>query len=313
MIKRRRLGILFALIALFTARIFSQGDKAAHDRQPEKDPFLFSVNVGLVVLPVAVLDKSGEFVSGLAEKDFTVYEDGVQQSIEVFDDKDLPVAVGLMIDNSSSMAPMRSEVLAAALALAESSNPEDEIFVAHFYNRISFTLPLGEALTRNLDQLREAVSSTPGTGKTALYDAIYAGLEHVEQSKLQKKVLVIISDGADNASQRSLNEALDRAKTSRSLIYSIGIYDERNRGRSPKVLKELAGISGGRAFFPNSASELPDICRRIAIDVRSQYTLGYLPGNQTADGRYRKIRVDVRSPQQEQLTVRTRSGYTVMK
>jgi len=282
-------------------------------KQPENKPFVFSVNAGLVLLPVTVVDKSGEFVTGLEEKDFAVYEDEARQPITVFDNKDIPVALGLMIDSSSSMGYMRSEVLAAALALAESSNPEDEVFVAHFYNRVSFTLQLGEARTRNLDRLREAVSSTPGTGRTALYDALCEGLDHVGLSELQKKVLVIISDGADNSSKNTLNDALLKAKASSALIYSIGVYDERNRDRSPKVLRDLAEISGGRAFFPESASELPDVCRRIAVDVRSQYTLGYNPADQEMDGRFRKIRVDVLSPGGEKLKVRTRSGYTLMK
>jgi Ca-activated chloride channel family protein len=307
------IAIALMLVLLVSARVLSQSNGNEGRQQPEQKSFTFSVKVGLVLLPVTVLDKSGDFVSGLQEKDFAVYEDGVPQSLEVFDNKDLPVVMGLMIDNSSSMAPMRSEVIAAALALAESSNPEDELFVAHFYDRVSFTLRLGEAFARNLDMLREAVSKVPGSGKTALYDAVYSGLEYSKLGSLQKKVLVIISDGADTASKHTLDEILEMAKSSNALIYSMGIYDERNKSKSPKVLKELANISGGRAFFPNTVSELPEVCRRIAIDVRSQYTLGYIPSNQNKDGRFRKIRVDVRSPNQDKLTIRTRSGYTIEK
>ncbi len=310
---RAGIELTLLLMALFAIQLLSQNNKSEQDSQAENNPVTFTVKVGLVVLPVTVFDKLGGFAAGLEKQDFTVYEDNTQQSIEVFDNKDVPVALGLMIDSSTSMATMRSEVVAAALALAESSNPDDEIFVAHFFNRVAVTLRLGEALTRNVDQLREAVSNIPGTGKTALYDAVYEGLDHIRQSRLQKRVLVIISDGADNASKHTLNEALDMAKTSHSLIYSMGIYDSRNRDSSPKVLKELANISGGRAFFPETAAELPDVCKRIAIDVRSQYTLGYIPSNQTVDGRYRKIRVDVRSPNHEKLTVRTRSGYSVQQ
>ncbi len=309
----KNVAIAAALAFLFSAQVSLNSGTPPQGKQPENKPFILSVKAGLVLLPVAVVDKSGEFVTGLEEKDFAVYEDEARQPIAVFDNKDIPVAVGLMIDSSSSMGYVRAEVLAAALALAESSNREDEIFVAHFYNRVSFTLELGEAVAADLDLLRDAVSATPGTGRTALYDAICEGLDHIEESEKQKKVLVIISDGADNASKSSLNEALDRARTSSAIIYSIGIYDERNRERDPKVLKELAEISGGRVFFPGSASELPEVCRRIAVDVRSQYTLGYYPANQETDGRFRKIRVDVRAPESEEWTVRTRSGYSVMK
>ena len=309
----KRVGITVIWIVAGLAQVLSQSGDSGRSRPPEEKPLTFSVNVGLVLLPVTVLDKSGTWVTGLQAKDFTVHEDGVPQSLEVFDNKDMPVALGLMIDNSTSMAPMRAEVLAASLALAQSSNPEDEIFVAHFSHRVFFAIRLKEAFARNLNVLREAVANTPDSGRTALYDAVVAGLDHVKLSAMQKKVLVIVSDGADNASKHSLSETLDMAKVSTSLVYSIGIFDERNKGKRPEILEQLAEISGGRAFFPSRVSELPDTCRRIAADIRSQYTLGYIPTNQSKDGRFRKIRVEVRSPQQEKLTVRTRSGYALIK
>ena len=309
----KKIGITLAWIGLVSAQVLSQGNESAKGKQPEGKPLTFSVNVGLVLLPVTVLDKSGNWVTGLQEKDFSVFEDGVQQSLEIFDNKDMPVALGLMIDNSTSMAPMRAEVIAAAMALAQSSNPDDEIFVSHFSERVFFALRLKEAFARNLNVFRAAVTNMPDSGRTALYDAVYAGLEHAKLSALQKRVLVIISDGADNASKHTLNEALDSSKTSSALVYSIGIFDERNKSKRPEILEQLADISGGRAFFPERVSELPETCRRIAADIRSQYTLGYIPSNQNKDGKFRKIRVEVRSPQQDKLTVRTRSGYSLAK
>jgi Ca-activated chloride channel homolog len=308
-----KISVAFASIVLISTQVLSQNSKSAKDTQPEQKPITFSVKVGLVVLPVTVLDRSDNFVTGLQEKDFTVFEDGTQQSLELFDNKDTPVALGLIIDNSSSMAPRRGEVVEAGLALAEFSNPQDEFFVVHFYDRIDFSLRLHQAFARNLDRVREAVEKMPGSGKTALYDAVCAGMEHAGQSALQKKVLVIISDGGDNASKHTLNEASDMAKASSSLVYSVGIFDERNKEKKPEILERLAEISGGRTYFPEDSSELPDVCKRIATDIRSQYTLGYLPKNQSVDGRFRKIRVEVHSAKHEKLTIRTRSGYTITK
>ncbi len=309
-----KIGIAFTLIVLVSAQVLSQSGKEEKNQQPEEKLFTISVKVGLTVLPVTVLNNTGAFVTGLGQKDFTVYEDGVQQSLEVFDNKDIPVVLGLMIDSSTSMAPRRAEVLAAALTLADSSNPEDEICVAHFYNRITFTLPLKEAASvRNLKILEKAVAEIPGSGRTALYDAVCAGLEHIKQSAMTKKVLVIISDGEDTASKHTLEEALKMAKASSAIIYSIGIDDERIKNRRLDILEKLADISGGRAFFLKTDSELSEVCRRIAIDIRSQYTLGYVPSNQNVDGRSRKISLKVQSPKQEKLTVRTRSEYSIVK
>jgi Ca-activated chloride channel homolog len=308
-----QIGIAFILMVLVSTHVLPQSNKSAKDNPTEQKPITFSVKVGLVALPVAVFDKSGAFVTKLEEKDFTVYEDGKPQTLELFDNKDLPVALGLIIDNSSSMAPRRTEVVEAGMALAEFSNPQDEFFVLHFYDRLKFGLELHQAFARNLDRVREAVASMPGSGKTALYDAVCAGLEHAQKSTLQKKVLVIISDGGDNASKHTLDEASRMATASNTLVYSVGIFDDRNREKRPEILERLAGISGGKTYFPEDSAELPDVCKRIAIDIRSQYTLGYVPSNQTADSRFRKIRVEVHSPKYDKLTVRTRSGYSVAK
>jgi Ca-activated chloride channel homolog len=308
-----KIGFALILIVLVSTQVLPQSNKAAKDKPPEQKPITFSVKVGLVVLPVTVLDKSGGFVTGLEQKDFSVYEDGKPQSLELFDSKDIPVALGLIIDNSSSMAPRRAEVVEAGMALAEFSNPQDEFFVIHFYDRINFALRLHQAFARNLNIVREAVASMPGSGKTALYDAVCAGLEHAQQSTLQKKVLVVISDGGDNASKHTLKEASDMATASNSLVYSVGIFDERNKEKRPEILDRLASITGGKTFFPNDSSELPETCKRIAIDIRSQYTLGYIPSNQNPDIRVRKIQVEVHSTKHDKLTVRTRSNYAVTK
>lgn len=297
--------VIASLAVISSAQIFpSQADRSVPDRD-----YTFSVDVGLVLLPVTVLDKSGRFVDGLQQSDFTVYEDGKPQEIQVFEKRDIPVAVGLIIDNSTSMVPKREHVIAAALELAEASNPEDEIFVVHFYDHIVFALKLGEAFTSDIADLKAAVSRIAGLGRTALYDAVIAGLEHLQMSRLRKRVLVVISDGGDNASTQSRQEMLDKTRRSDALIYSIGIYTDHERDRNPKVLKELAGITGGEAYFPRNESQLSEVCKRIATDIRSQYMLGYIPKNQEKDGNYRKIKVSVEASDRGRLTVRTRSGY----
>lgn len=301
-----RLGMASILILILVSAKAYPDDPRSEDQFIS--PLKFSVNVGLVLLPVTVLDKSGRFVPNLDREAFTVYEDGIEQKIEVFDQKDLPVAVGLIIDNSKSMIPQREDVMSASIALAESSNPGDHIFVVHFHEHVVFALKLGDAFTSDIDELKRAVASNAGYGKTALYDAIVAGLEHVQHSELTRRVLVVISDGKDNSSRRTLKEATDMAAASNTMIYTIGIYSNR-RESNPKALRQLAEITGGEVYFPGNGAQLSAACRHIATDIRSQYTLGYVPTNQKKDGVYREIKVTVNAPNAGRLTVRTRSGY----
>jgi Ca-activated chloride channel family protein len=311
--KLLRLSLILSLISLSAMQLFPEDFRSRRPAAPDKNSITFSVNVGLVVLPTTVLDKSGRFVSGLEEENFEILEDGEKQHIQIFDHKDIPVAVGLIIDSSSSMVPKRTDVIAAALKLAESSNPEDQIFVVHFNELISFALRLGQAFTSDLEELRTAAGNISGTGRTSLYDAVVEGLEHVQTSKLQRKALVVVSDGGDNSSRHTLKQVLDLASASNAVIYAIGIYDEYDRDSNPKVLKKIASITGGEAFFPRNSSQLSETCDRIAKDVRSQYTLGYIPSNQSRDGKYRSIRVSVKSRDMGPLTVRTRSGYVAQR
>jgi Ca-activated chloride channel family protein len=307
--KLLRLSLILPLLSLIATQLLPEDFRSSRPAAPEKNSITFSINVGLVVLPITVLDKSGRFVSGLEEKNFEIMEDGERQHIEVFDHKDMPVAVGLIIDNSSSMVPKRTEVINAALKLAESSNPDDQIFVVHFNEFVSFALRLGQAFTSDVEELKTAVGNISGTGMTSLYDALVDGLEHVGASKLPRRVLVVVSDGGDNSSRHTLKQVFDLAARSNAMIYAIGIYDEYDRESNPKVLRNIARVTGGEAFFPKNSSQLSEICDRIAKDVRSQYTLGYIPSNQNNDGKYRSIRVSVKSPETGRLTVRTRSGY----
>ena len=302
---RRLWYFLFLLNVLPAFVLESEATTLAEQGQSYK----FSVRVGLVVLPVTVLDRRGDSVPGLEQQNFQVFENGVPQQIILFDHRDIPVTLGLIIDNSTSMAPKLPEVVLSALQLARASNPDDQIFVVHFNENVGFGLRPELSFARNLGDLVDAVSEARAQGKTALYDAITAGLVHLKQSRLKKKVLVVISDGGDNASTVTLPQTLRKAQSSEALIYTVGIFDEYDKDQNPKVLKQLARATGGASFFPKELRQLPDITRRIAHDVRTQYTIGYISTNPAADGTYRSIRVGVTADKRHGLIVRTRSGY----
>jgi Ca-activated chloride channel homolog len=268
-----------------------------------------SVDVDLVVLHATVRDKNGGFVSGLRKENFRVFENGALQDIRVFQAEDVPVAVGLVVDNSGSMGRKRKEVTAAALAFAKSSNPQDEMFVLNFNEQTSFGLPDTELFSASAAELAHALNGVPARGKTALYDAIEMGLGHLKKAKLEKKVLIVISDGGDNASHRALNQVLDNAGRSDAIIYTVGLFDEYDHDRNPGVLKKIARATGGEAFLPVEMRDVVPVCERIAQDIRNQYTIGYVPSNPKLDRTYRTITVTAKGSHGEKYLVRTRAGY----
>ena len=170
--------------------------------------YTFKLNANMVILNAAVLDSRDVLVSGLIKDDFQVYEDGVLQQIEDFSHEDTPITAGILVDNSGSMASKRADVIAAALAFAQSSNPEDQMFVVNFNNQVSFGLPEDKPFTDSPDQLQLALPNVKAIGGTALYDGIAAGLEHLKQGNREKKVLILISDGGENASERSYADVI---------------------------------------------------------------------------------------------------------
>jgi Ca-activated chloride channel homolog len=273
------------------------------------DNYTIRVNADLVVLHATVEDRKGAPVSGLVKNDFQIYEDGVPQQIKYFGHEDIPVTVGLVIDNSGSMGPKRADVIAAALAFARSSNPQDQIFVVNFNEKISFALPDDIPFTDNVAQLEVALSKIAPNGETALYDALAAGLEHLKKGARDKKVLIVISDGGDNASKHNLAQIMAMAAHADVIIYTIGIFGEEDPDRNPRVLKQLAKDTGGEAFFPESLKDVVPICEQIAHDIRTQYTIAYVPTNRKLDGSYRVIQVKASAPSHGRLFVRTRTGY----
>jgi len=283
------------------------GLAAGQSKDPE--PYKISVDVDLVVLNPTVLDRKGGFVSDLRERDFEVYEDGVRQSIQLFRHEDVPVTVGLVVDHSASMRPKLSEVIAAARMFVLSSNAEDRMFVVNFNEHVSMGLSGAQSFTNLPDELDAAVLRAPVTGETALYDAVAAALERLQTSGQDKKVLIVISDGGDNASSHTLAEVLKMAGQSSPLIYAIGIFDPDDPDRNPGVLSRLARTTGGEAFFPTQLDEVVAICERIARDIRNQYTIGYSPSAAAQPGVYRSIRVVASQAASGKLAVRARSGY----
>ena len=262
-----------------------------------------------MVLHATVSDRQGGFVSDLGEQDFVVYEDGVPQRIRLFRNEDIPVTVGLVVDHSTTMRPKLAEVAAAARTFVRSSNREDEMFVVNFNEIVSLGLPGTIRFTDSTAELENAITAAPTGGQTALYDAIAKGLEELQAGSRDKKVLIVVSDGGDNASARSLAQVMNLAEQSSAVIYTVGVFDEDDPDRNPGVLKRLAQATGGEAFLPGQLSEVVAICERIARDIRHQYTIGYVPTNLTRDGAYRAIRVVARAKGHDRLSVRTRTGY----
>jgi Ca-activated chloride channel homolog len=283
------------------------------------DDYAIKSQVNLIVLRVSVLDERGKFVPGLKEEDFKVLENKVDQKLSVFKQEDVPVSVGLVIDNSGSMRDKRPQVNAAALTFVRTSNPQDEAFVVNFND--DYYLDTVHDFTSDLTELKDALERIDARGSTALYDAVIGSLDHLKKGAKDKKVLLVITDGMDDASRRTLANALEEAQRSDALIYAIGLYSEddikHNRAEMKKARKgltDLAEATGGLAFFPETVDDTEAICQQIAYDIRNQYTLGYYSTNSAQDGTFRSVEVRLTSPHElGKLSVRTRNGYYARK
>ena len=272
-------------------------------------PYRATVNVNLVVLSATVRDQKGRPAPDLREQDFEIYEDGVQQSIRLFRHDDIPVTVGLIVDHSGSMRPKLAEVIAAARTFVQFSGPQDEMFVVNFNEKVTLGLPDTIRFSNRSDELARAIANAPVTGKTALYDAVAVAQDRLQSGSQDKKVLIVVSDGGDNASTHSLADVLKRAERSNALVYTIGIFDQGDPDRNVNVLRRLAQATGGEAFLPRQLSDVVAICERIARDIRHQYTLGYVSNVEAQPGVYRSIRIVARTTAKSKLLVRARSGY----
>ena len=269
------------------------------------------MDVNLVVLHTTVNDDRGKFVDGLTQDNFRVYEDKVEQKLSVFKREDIPVSMGLVIDNSGSMRDKRPRVNEAALTLVQSSNPQDEAFVVNFND--DFYLDLDKDFSSSIPELKEALERIDSRGSTALYDAIIGSLDHLKKGVKEKKVLLIVTDGEDNTSRNSLEKTLREIQKTSTVIYTIGLLgqeNKRNAKNAKKALSEIALASGGLAFFPENVDDVRAICEQVAHDIRHQYTLAYYPSNGAKDGTFRTVHVDVIPPRGHgKLVARTRNGY----
>ena len=267
-----------------------------------------SVDVNLVVLHPSVIGRGGLPVPGLGARNFQVYDNGVPRPLTLFSNEDIPVTVGLVVDHSGSMRPKIHDVIAAAETFARASNPGDQIFVVNFNEKVSFGLPEEVPFTASPPELQQAILRNGITGRTALYDAIAASLKQLRRGTREKKVLIVISDGGDNASRATLARTMEAAKESDAIIYSVGLFDIDDADRNPRVLEHLARATGGEVYLPKEPSEVVGICREIAQDIRSQYTLGFSPPADAGTA-WHTLRVAASAPGMSHLTVRARTGY----
>jgi Ca-activated chloride channel family protein len=297
--------LLFFLGIAGSPRPFSTERSASVDGQAK-----IAVTANLVLLPVNVTDARGTFVSGLKLEDFRVYEDGQLQKVTVFEDGDTPVTVGLVVDHSRSMGSKLLGVVTAVSSFAHSSNPQDEMFVVDFNDDVSVELMRGKAFSNDPKELAEALTAVSARGRTALYDAVSEGLHHLQYGHLEKKALVIISDGGDNASHLKYSQVLAQARQSQALIYSIALVGSDDEEENPGLLRKLCKDTGGIAYFPREGETVANVSKEIARDLREQYTLGYVPQNMKRADAFRKIEVKVNAPGHDRLRVRTRKGYS---
>jgi Ca-activated chloride channel homolog len=287
----------------------------AAPQEPAKDAYRIKTQVNLVVLHASVLNDRNVFVPGLTQDNFRVLEDKVEQKLSVFKQEDVPVSFGLVVDNSGSMRDKRPQVNAAALTFVKTSNSQDEGFVVNFND--DYYLDTEHDFTNDLAELRTALERIDARGSTALYDAVIGSLDHLKKGARDKKVLLVVTDGEDNASRHSLENAVEQAQRADTVIYAVGVFSDddikhnhRAMKKARSALSELANATGGLAFFPETPEDTESICTQIAHDIRNQYTLAYYPTNTAHDGTFRSVQVQVTPPRNVgKLTVRTRTGY----
>ena len=273
----------------------------------ENGTFVIRKDVDEVLLHATVVDDKQHIVTNLDRTAFAVFEDGKPQNIISFYNEDIPVSMGIVIDNSGSMREKRTKVNQAALNLVRSSNPQDEVFVVNFNDEYY----LDQDFTNDLLKLKEALEKIDARGGTALYEAVVASAEHLKRdARLERKVLFVVTDGEDNASRETLEQAVKQLQEENGpSVYAIGVLgDEEHPKRARHALEIIAQRTGGLAFFPRTLDEVDAISRQVAHDIRNQYTIGYKPTNPRASGGFRQIRVEAKKGKGK-LVVRTKSGY----
>jgi Ca-activated chloride channel family protein len=303
------IGVLLGLVtpcALAQAEMPSGGQRPSAEQMP-------AVRLGttLVIVPVTVMDPYDRFVTGLRKEHFEIYDEKIKQEIAFFSEEDAPLSIGIVFDVSGSMREKIARARAALRRFLDTSHPEDEFFVIAFNHAVQ----LVQDFTLSAETIMSKLMLIAPEGRTALYDAVYLGIEKVRQGKHARKALLIISDGQDNSSRYTYGQLRDLVKESDVQIYAIGIFGLNERATSNEalgrsILEEITSLTGGRAFFPDTPVELDDVLTRIALELRHQYSLGFYPTAPAREGEWRRIRVRVNPPRGlPRLTVRAREGY----
>jgi Ca-activated chloride channel homolog len=312
----------FIFASLLVSLTLLAQERSQPQKQGGKDnPYTLSVETLEVQLPISVLDKEGRPVDGLKQENFLVFEDKVQQTIKTFRHEDIPLSLGLVIDNSGSMRNKRERVNSSALAFVRESNPEDESFIVNFDD----SAYLEQDFTSSIGDLIDALENIDARGETALYDALYLAAEKVtKDGKKDKKTILLISDGEDNASKYGINKVIEALRQSKVTVYAIGLLEEDDqrgglfkKAPSKKAKEDLikfAEITGGQAYFPKNLDEVEELVKHIAHDIRNHYTITYTPTNTKLDGSWREVTVKVNPPKNApKLTWHTKQGYYALK
>ncbi len=300
-----------AYLALFACSAWGPYPAWAQGGTPSDSPQdpVFVGGTSLVVLHVTVADKDDQLITTLSEEDFRILEDGEPQKIRLFQQEDVPVSVGILVDNSGSMRDKRRRVNTAAVEFVKASNPEDEVFIVNF-NDDAY---LDSDFTNDVDRLQDALQRIDSRGGTALYDAIQMSMDHVrKKAKRDKRVLLAITDGEDNASRAQLENLVRelQEQDSQTIVYAIGLLSEEEKGsakRAKRAIRYVTRATGGPSYFPSTVDEVSELTARIAIDIRNQYTLTYSPPEGGAPG-YREIKIALRG-KAKKYNVRHRPGY----
>jgi Ca-activated chloride channel homolog len=302
--RRLNNGILFGVMTAVLAA--QQPAPPAAGKQSEDEP-TFRADTRLVVMHASVMDKNGKLLTAIPKESFKVFENGAEQQIRQFKREDVPVSLGLIIDNSGSMRDKRQKVESAALALVKNSNKNDEVFIVNFNDDAFLDVPF----TNDIKKMEEGLTRIDSRGGTAMRDAVSMSIDEIkEKGKRDKKVLLVVTDGNDNTSLMTLEKLQEKAARAEVLIYSIGLLNEEERreaAKAKRALNNLANISGGLAFYPKEPAEVERIALDVAHEIRNQFMIAYSPTNQALDNTFRQVKVTVNAPGKPQ--VRTRSGY----
>ncbi|HLX41932.1 MAG TPA: VWA domain-containing protein [Bryobacteraceae bacterium] len=273
----------------------------------DDESVVFHAGTRLVLLHATVTNAAGKVITDIPKSAFTVYENGVEQPLKIFRREDVPVSMGIVVDNSASMREKRTQVAAAAMALVKASNPDDEMFIVNF-NEDAY---LDQPFTGDNAKLSQALDRIDSKGNTAMFDALNMSMNYLkDKGSQEKKVLLVITDGNDNTSATTLKQLVYKARQQEVLIYCIALLSDdepREAKKAAAALKALTTATGGLDYYPKSLAEIDQITPEVAHEIRNQYILAYSPTNQSLDGSFRKVDVVVNGFGHP--TVRTRNGY----